>query len=180
MHGYAPGHGHVAVILVHVPVHFFVDQAENHCFVTYQSLVVAFDVRYGFLVGAAVCEFPEYRCRMPVLVLLFLESFYPVVGDTHCHSVVEANAAVGHRSCQARHSAHFLGYSYGFVVYLVYEGVGQGEVCNGVGVLGTVVVVAVSAEGLSEAVVVVQHRSDAVEAKTVEVVFFEPVFAVGE
>ena len=94
-----------------------------------------------------------------------LRVFYPVVGDTHCHSVVEANAAVGHRSCQARHSAHFLGYSYGFVVYLVYEGVGQGEVCNGVGVLGTVVVVAVSAEGLSEAVVVVQHRSDAVEAK---------------
>ena len=60
------------------------------------------------------------------------------------------------------------------------EFVGQGEVCDGVGVLIAVVVVAIAAEVGSQAVVVVQHRGHAVEAQAVETELLYPVFAVGE
>ena len=56
--------------------------------------------------------------------------------------------------------------------------VGEGKVHYGVGVLASVVVVAVIGESLSEAVVVIQHRCHAVEAETVEMVFLKPVLAV--
>lgn len=62
----------------------------------------------------------------------------------------------------------------------VYEPVGQCEVGNGVFVLSAVVIVAVTAEGLAQSVVVVEHGGYAVEAEAVEVKLFEPVLAVGE
>ena len=58
------------------------------------------------------------------------------------------------------------------------ELVGQGEIGDGVGVLAAVVVVAVAAECLSEAVVIVEHGGDTVEAEAVEVELFEPILAV--
>ena len=70
--GDAAGHGHVVVVLHHVPVHFLVDKAEYHRLVAYKSLVVRFDVRNCFLVGASVGELPEYRGGMPVFVFFSL------------------------------------------------------------------------------------------------------------
>ena len=58
--------------------------------------------------------------------------------------------------------------------------VGEGEICDGRGVLVAVVIVVISSESLSEAVVVVEHGGDAVKAESVEAVFLQPVFAVGE
>ncbi len=117
---------------------------------------------------------------MPVVVAFLLESLYPEVGHAHGHAVVEADATVAEGQSQTRHAAHFLGYGYGVRPDLVYELVGQREVDYGVGVLASVVVVGISAEGFSQAVVVVQHRCDTVEAEAVEMEFLEPVFAVGE
>lgn len=62
----------------------------------------------------------------------------------------------------------------------MYESVGQCEVGNGIFVLASVEIVAVTAEGFAQSVVVVEHRGYSVEAEAVEVEFFEPVFAIGE
>ena len=91
---HAAGHCHIVVILHHVPVHLLVDQAENHSFVSDKSPVVALYIRDCLFIGTAVGQFPEYRSRMPVLVLLLLESLDPVIGNTHSHTVVKPYAAV--------------------------------------------------------------------------------------
>ncbi len=176
--GHAAGHVGVVVAHHHVPVHFRVDKAENHGLVAHERLVVALDIRDGLFVGAAVGELPEYRCGMPVLVLFLLEGLDPVVGDAHGHAVVKADAAVLERDSQAGHAAHLLGYGDSLRVHLVDKDVGEGQIYDGVLVLAAVVIVGIAAEGLSEAVVVVEHRGDAVEAETVEVVFLKPIFAV--
>ena len=155
MQGDASGDGGVGVAHHHVPVHLFVDEAENHSLVADERLIVAFHVGYCLFVVAAVGEFPVYRGGMPVLVLLLLEELDPVVGDTHRHAVVEAHAAVLDLEGEAGHAAHLLGYGYGVGVEFVYELVGEGEVGYGVGVLAAVVVVGIRAEGFPQAVVVV-------------------------
>ncbi len=117
---------------------------------------------------------------MPVLVLLFLEGLDPVVGYAHCHAVVKADTAVLDRQSETGHTAHLLGDRYSVAVVIVDQLVGKREIGDRVGVLGAVVVVAVAAERLPQAVVIVEHRRDAVEAETVKVIFFHPVFAVGQ
>ncbi len=154
---HAAGYVGVGVANHHVPVHLAVNEAENHRLVAYEGLVVAFDVRYCLLVGAAVGELPEYRCRVPVFVFLLLEGLDPIVGNTHGHAVVEAYAAVFERYCEAGHAAHLLGNGYCLGLHLMYEQVGKGEVDDGVGVLTAVVVVGIAAESFAEAVVVIEH-----------------------
>ncbi len=117
---------------------------------------------------------------MPVLVFFLLERLNPVVGNAHCHAVVEADAAVAERKRQTRHAAHLLGDSNCRGLNLVYEYICEGKICEGVGILTAVVVVGIRTEGLAEAVIIVKHRCDTIEAEAVEVIFLEPVFAVGE
>ncbi len=117
---------------------------------------------------------------MPVLILLFLEGLYPVVGNTHGHAVVKSYATVFLRNGKTGHAAHFLGYGYGLGIDGMDKLVGKGEVCNRIGVLTAVVIIVVGTESLSEAVVIIKHRGHAVEAEAVKMVFFKPVFAVGK
>ena len=143
MHGHAAGHGHIFVTLHHVPVHILVNQAEYYSLVAHQCLVVALNVGYCLLIGAAVGQLPVYRCRVPVLVLLLLEHLDPVVGDTHGHTVVKSQASVLYRKCQARHAAHLLGYGYGRWIDGVDQLVGKRQVGYGICVLIAVVVVGI-------------------------------------
>ena len=117
---------------------------------------------------------------MPFLVFLLLDHLDPVVGDSHGEAIVEAESAVFEFHGEAGHAAHLLGDGDGFGVDFVDEDVGQGEIDDGVGVLAAVVIVGVAAERLAEAVVVIEHRGDAVEAEAVELVFLKPELAVGE
>ncbi len=180
MECYSAGHGHVIVIDHHVPVHLFIDKPEYDGFVADKSLVVAFDVGYGLFIGATVGQFPEYGCRVPVLVFLFFQCLDPVVGDSHCHAVVEANASVFEWNGESGHAAHLLGNRYGLRIYAVDQQVGEREICDCINILIAVIIIAIAAEVLSESVVVVEHGGDAIEAESVEPVFLEPVFAVGE
>ena len=180
MQGHAACHVGIVVVHHHVPVHFGVYQAENHSLVAHQSLVVALDVGNRLFIGAAVGELPEDGRRMPVLVLFLLQGLDPVVRDTHGHAVVETDAAVGKGNGQAGHAAHFLGNGYGRGLELVNQDIGQGEIGDCVRVLTAIVVVAVAAEGLAQAVVIVEHRGHTVKAEAVEVVLLKPVLAVGQ
>ena len=58
--------------------------------------------------------------------------------------------------------------------------IGQREVRHSIGILMTIEVVGVRGEALAEAVVVVQHRGDAVEAEAVELEDLQPILTVGE
>ena len=60
------------------------------------------------------------------------------------------------------------------------EFIGQSEINDGVVVLPSVVIVVVRTESLSQTVVVIEHRGNAVEPEPIEPEFVEPVFAVGE
>ena len=58
--------------------------------------------------------------------------------------------------------------------------VGQRQVANGIVILMTVEVVTIVAEGLTQSVAVIKHRSHPIETETVEMELFQPVFAIGQ
>ena len=70
---------------------------------------MAFGIVDSLFVGTTVGKFPEDGRRFPVLVLLFLDGLDPEIGDTHCHTVVEADTAVVELVGKSRHTAHFFG-----------------------------------------------------------------------
>jgi len=170
----------VVVVLLHVPVHVRIYQPEDDGLISHQCLIVAFGVTDCLFVGTAVGRFPPDGRGMPVFIFLFLDRLDPVVGNIHCHAIVEAIAAVFIVGCQSGHAAHFLGDGDGVLVYLVDQFVGQGEISNRVAVLMSVEVVAVIAESLAQSVTVIEHGSDTVETETVELILFKPEFAVRE
>ena len=173
-------HCEVVVAVHHVPVHLLVDESEYYGLVAYEGLVVALAVGDCLLVGAAVGEFPEDGGRVPVFVFLLLDHLDPVVGDAHGHAVVEADAAVFELYGEAGHAAHLLGDGDSVGVHFMYEEVGERKVYNGVGVLVAVVIVRISAECFSEAMVIIEHGRDAVKPESVKSVFILPELAVAE
>ena len=117
---------------------------------------------------------------MPVLILFLFQHLDPVVGHTHSHAVVKPDAACLERRSKSRHTAHLLGNGDSLAVHLMDEFVGKGEISDGIGVLTTVVVVAIGAECLPEPVVIIEHRCHTVETKSIKLVLIEPEFAVGQ
>ena len=173
-------HHEVSVRRLHVPIHVGIDEPKDDRLIAHECLIVALGVADGLLVGAAVGRFPPDGRGVPVFVLLLLECLDPEVGDVHGHAVIEAVAAVLEACGEAGHAADLLGDGDGVRVDLMDELVGEREVDDGVAVLMSVVIVAVVAEGFAEAVAVVEHGGDAVEAEAVEAVLVEPELAVGE
>ena len=157
MQGHATRHGHIVVILHHVPVHLIVDQTENHRLVAHQSLIVAFYIGDCLFIGTPVGQFPEYRRRMPVFVFFLFQSLDPIVGYSHGHTVIKTDAPVLERYGQARHAAHLFGYGDCRRIDLMYQFVGQSQICDGIHILMTVIVVVIRAESLPEPMTVIQH-----------------------
>ena len=107
--GYTTTHRFVLVSFLEMPVHIGIDQPENNRLVADECLVMTLAITDGFLVGAAVFHFPEESTRFPILVLFFLNQFYPIVGNVHRHAVVEAISALIELHGQPRHPTDFLG-----------------------------------------------------------------------
>ena len=116
---------------------------------------MALSIADGLFVGATISKFPEYRCWMPIFVFFLLDGLNPVVRNTHRHAIVEAHTALLEWQCQARHTAHFFGYGDSLRIKFVNKLICKGEIYYGVNILTAVVVVAISTECLSEAVVVI-------------------------
>ena len=163
-----------------MPVHVGIDKAEDDGLVTHESLVVRLSIGDGLLIGTAVGHLPEDVTWIPLLVALFLDHLNPVVRQTHSKAVVEAHAAVFKLGCETRHARHLLSNGDGILVHLVDNFVGKGEIAEGVVVLTAVEIVAIAAEVNTQAVVVIEHGGDAVEAEAVEMEFVEPVLTVGQ
>ena len=116
----------VLVALLEVPIHVGIYQTEDNGLVAHKCLVVALAVADGLLVGTAVLHLPEYRTRFPILVLHFLDGFYPIVGDVHCHAIVETIASILIFRCQSRHTTYLLGNSDSVGVDFMDKQVGEG------------------------------------------------------
>lgn len=159
----------VFVSFPEVPIHVSVYQAEDDGLVSHQRLVMAFAIRDGFLVAAAVFHFPEYAAGLPVLVAHFLDGLYPIIGDVHGHPVVEAITAILEFGGQSRHAAHFLRDGDGVLVHFMYQAVGQCQVTDGIIVLMAIEIVSVVAESLAQSVAVVKHGCDTVKTEAIEV-----------
>ena len=178
MKGQATLYGEVSVVRLHVPIHIRVDEPEDNRLVTHKRLVVALRIADRLLIRAPIRGLPPNGRRMPVLVLLLLECFDPKIGDIHGHSVVEIVAPVLESGSQAWHTAHLLGDRHRVRVDLVNQPVGEGQVDDRIAILMAVVIVAVVAKGFPEAVAIVKHGGNAIEAESVETILVEPEFAV--
>ena len=175
---YAAMHVVVFVALLEVPIHVSIDKAEDDGFIAHQCLVVTFGIRDSLLIGATISHFPEEAGWFPIFVYLFFDGLNPIVGDVHGHAVVESVAAIFELSGKAWHARYLFGNGDGFGVDLMNQAVGQGEVADGVIVLMTVKVVGIVAEGFAQAVAIVEHRGYTIEAESIEVELFHPIFAV--
>ena len=170
--------GIVLVSLLEMPIHIGINQAEYNGFISYKCLVVTFGVRNGFLVFAAVDYFPEHARRFPVLINLLFDGFNPIIGNIHCHAIVESVSSVFCRSSQSGHARYFFGNGNGFGIYLMNEFIGQCQVADGVIVFVTIEIVTVIAESFSQSVTVIKHGCNTVETESVELILFQPEFTV--
>ena len=176
--GDAARDGAALVVLAEMPVHVRVDEAENDRLVADECLIVALAVRDGLFAGAAVRELPPDTGRMPVLIFFLLDRLDPEVRDVHGEAVVKAIAAILEWRSEPRHAADVLSDRDGLRIDLVDEAVREREVADGIVILMAVEIVAVSVEILAETVAVIQHGRHAIKAEAIEMVLFEPVFAV--
>ena len=168
------------VSVLEVPIHISVNESEDDSLVSDECLVVALGIRDRLLVLASVGHLVEDMPCLPVFVAHFLDVLYPEVGYAHGEAIVKAHAAILDGTSESGHAGHLLGDSNRLGLHLVNEFVRQGEVHDSVAVLVHIVVGTISVEVLAQAVAEVNHRGNAVEAEAVEVVFVEPILAVGE
>ena len=117
---------------------------------------------------------------MPVLIFLLFKCLNPIIRDTHSHTVVKTYASVLERNSKSGHTAHLFGYAYGMRIKHMNEFVGQSQIGYSIGVLITVVIIVITAECLTEAMIVVKHGGHAVKTETVKTELFHPIFAIGE
>ena len=118
---------------------------------------MALGIRNGLLVLTAICHLPEKRAGLPILIAELLDALNPIVGDVHGHAIVKSITTVGNGCSQSGHTAHFLCNGNGILVHLVDELVCQSKIADGVVILMAIEIVAVSAEGLSQSVAVIEH-----------------------
>ena len=168
----------ILVAFFEVPIHIGINQPEDNRLIANESLVVTFGVRDGFFVCAAISHLPENSRRFPIFVALFFDQLDPEIGDVHSQPVIEPEAAVLELTCETGHAADIFGNRDGVGLDFVNHFVCQHQVANGVVVLVTVEIIAVTHERFAETVAVVKHRRDAVEPEAVEMEFLQPVLAI--
>ena len=163
-----------------MPVHIGIGQAEDKRLVAHECLVMALGIADGLLILTTIRKLVPDSTWAPLLVGVIRDELRPEVGDIHREAVVKAKASVLDRSSETRHTAHLFGDGDRIGVDAMDQLIGQREVRHSIGILMTIEVVGVRGEALAEAVVVVQHRGDAVEAEAVELEDLQPILTVGE
>ncbi|OAV68588.1 hypothetical protein Barb4_02032 [Bacteroidales bacterium Barb4] len=180
MQGNTPVHAESMVVLLHVPIHIGIYQAENNRLVAHQSLIMTLGIADGLLIGTAIGRLPPDSGRMPILILLLLDNLYPVIGNIHRHSVIKTVATVLRLNRQTRHTAYLFGNRNSMFVHLMYKLVRQRQVSNGILVLPLVEIIPVTAKRLTQPVTVIKHGSNPVETEAVELILLQPELAIGQ
>ena len=135
-----------------MPIHIGINQTENNSLVSYQCLIMTFRIRDRLFILSTVGYFPEHTGRFPVLINLFLDSLDPVIRDVHSHTVIKSVTAIFYFGGKSRHIV----------------------------VLMTIEVISIITECFSQPVAIIQHRRHTVKTESVKLIFFQPVFTVGQ
>mmetsp|Transcript_2514 Transcript_2514/g.10795 ORF Transcript_2514/g.10795 Transcript_2514/m.10795 type:complete len:209 (+) Transcript_2514:1357-1983(+) len=165
----------------HAVVHFGVHEPERDGLIADDGLIVRLGIADALLGVSAVAQSRDDLVHAPVLVFQItlarrFEDSDPQVGDRHREPRVEAHAALLDRPAQRGHPRDVLGDDLDAGVALVEHVVRHHEVVDRGNVrLHPEVLLVVAAELHLEAVVVVEHGGDAVEAEAVEPVLVHPV-----
>ena len=163
-----------------MPVHIGISETEDERLVAHECLVMALSIADGLLIFTTIRELIPDSTWAPLLVGVIRDELRPEVGDIHREAVVKAKASVLNGSSETRHTTHLFGDRDRIGVDAMDQLIGQREVRHSIGILMTIEVVGVRGEALAEAVVVVQHRGDAVKAEAVELEDLQPILTVGE
>ncbi len=179
MEGDAALDDRVRIILLHVPVHFFVHQAEGQGLVADERLVVAFRVGDGGFAKTAVCEDAPELIKIPLLVAGVLEQLDPVIRDPHGEAMGEADPALGIRAAKAGHARHVFCHHDGTRLDLGDQFIGELEIqnCLLIGIVAKIIIIGTERP---VAVRMIKHRGDAIEAEAIEAELLQPVADVGE
>ena len=163
-----------------MPIHICINQTENNSLVSYQCLIMTFRIRDRLFILSTVGYFPEHTGRLPVLVNLFLDSLDPVIRDVHSHTVIKSVTAIFYFGRKSRHTGNFFSNRDSLRIDLMNQLIRQCQVANGIAVLMTIEVISVITECFSQPVAIIQHRRHTVKTESVKLIFFQPVFTVGQ
>ena len=178
MQSYTPFHHKIVIIFLHMPIHVGIDKTENDRLVTHQRLVMTFRIADCLFVSTAVRRLPPDGRRMPVFVFLFFDRLDPVIGDIHCHTVVEAITAIFIFGSQSGHSAYFFGNRNRILIDFVDKLISQRQIRNSITILMTIKIISIITKCFAQSVTVIKHRGHAIETETVEFILVQPEFAV--
>mmetsp|Transcript_56235 Transcript_56235/g.133544 ORF Transcript_56235/g.133544 Transcript_56235/m.133544 type:complete len:275 (+) Transcript_56235:703-1527(+) len=163
----------------HAFIHLLVHQPERHRLVADERLIVRLAVADHLLLVPAVGEGVDDVAHLPLVVRHLLEKLDPHVGGSHRETVVEAKPALRNRAAEGRHAGDVLRDRDAPGAQRVDEVVGEHEVHARLDVRREPEVLAITVdEAVADAVVLVQHRGDAVETEAIELVLLEPPFEV--
>ncbi len=155
MESHASFHSKVIVVNHHVPIHLLIYKSEDYSLIAHKSLVMAFAIRDSLLIGTSVCQLPEYRSGMPILILLLLDHLNPIIRYTHSHTVVETNATISIFRSQTGHTAHLFSDGYSVRIHLMDKHIGKGKISYGISVLIAIIIVGIRTECLPKTVVII-------------------------
>ena len=166
--------------LIHVRIHGGIRQTENQGFVAHQRLVVAFHIGHCILSGAAHTHAAPHTKDVPVFVTQVPYGVNPHIRQPHTQPIVESDAAISNGQAHTGHARHIFGNGHGHRIHLTDHLVGQLQIGDGLcmGIVGEILVIGV--EVRAQAVVVVEHGGDTIEAEAVKVVLGHPEFQIAQ
>ena len=133
---------------------------------------MAFGITDGTFFSAFVSQFVIDIAYVPLLIGDFFEELNPIIGNTHTQLVIEAYAFFSNRRGKTGQSAHLFGNGQRFGVELVNKLVSHSEIHQSVVVLIAIIIETIIGKGFAQTVIVINHTGNAVEAETVEAIFF--------
>mmetsp|Transcript_15557 Transcript_15557/g.33794 ORF Transcript_15557/g.33794 Transcript_15557/m.33794 type:complete len:656 (+) Transcript_15557:2686-4653(+) len=165
----------------HASVHLGIHEPEGQGLVSHNGLIVGLAIGDDLLLVSSIREDVHDVTHVPLVVAHLLQQLDEHVGDGHGQSVVEAKATIGHRSAERGHATDIFADSHSTGHEVVDEVVGQHQVNVALDVrIWTEVLVIATSVAFADAVGVVQHRGDAIEAETIEAVLLQPPSHVGK
>ena len=115
---------------------------------------------------------------IPLLIRYFFDKFYPVIRRSHSKTVIKTKSSVFYYTTQTRHSTHFLCNSNRIRVVLMYKLICQNQICNGIFVLISVIIIIIGCEIPGKSMVKIKHTGYTIESKTIEMIFIKPELAI--
>ena len=157
--------------VLEVPVHIGINKTEDDGLIAHERLVVTLGIRDGLLILTTIRHLKQDMTGFPVLILHFLDILNPEIRNTHRQTIIESYTAIGYRTCQPRHAAHFLRNCDGIGFHFVNDLIGKRQIHERITIFVSVEIGRIAIEVFAQTVRAVNHRGYAIETETIKVVF---------